>query len=306
MRRILLWAARNRWLREHLSRAWFVRRAVRRFMPGEELSDALRAADAHASSGIGSVFTLLGENLSAIEEAERVAAHYHEVLDAITARGLRGEISVKLTQLGLDIDPGATFRLLEELVAHARRTGETVWVDMEGSAYTDATVDLYERAVRANQNVGLCLQAYLHRTPADVDRLLPLGPSIRLVKGAYDEPAEIAIRGSADVDQVFRDIGERLVDALATDSARRVILGTHDTTLIDALARHATAKGVDRSRLEIQMLYGIRADEQRRLAAEGFDVRCLIAYGSYWYPWYMRRLAERPANVLFALRQLLP
>ena len=306
MRRVFLWAARNRWLRERLSRWWFVRRAVRKFMPGEELEDALTAAERHRSAGINAVFTLLGENVTAFPEAEDVARHYHRVLEEVAARGLDAEISVKLTQLGLDIDADGCGRLVEELSDDAARRGNWVWIDMEASGYVDATLAIYERAAGSRENVGLCLQAYLLRTPADIARLLPVRPSVRLVKGAYDEPPTVAYRSHAEVGAAYAAVAVQLHEAVAAGQARRVILGTHDSRLVDQVARSAEALGISRSRVEVQMLYGIRADEQRRLAMEGLDVRCLIAYGRYWYPWYMRRLAERPANVVFALRQILP
>jgi proline dehydrogenase len=275
-------------------------------MPGEELEDALAAAERHRSAGINAVFTLLGENLTTFAEAEEVARHYHGVLEQVAARGLDGEISVKLTQLGLDIDADGCGRLVEELADDAGRRGSWLWIDIEASDHVDATLAIYERAAGPRENVGLCLQSYLKRTPADIVRLLAVRPSIRLVKGAYDEPPAIAYRSRAEVDAAYTAVAVQLLEAMAAGRARRVILGTHDTGLVDQVARSAEALGITRDRVEVQMLYGIRADEQRRLASEGFDVRCLIAYGHYWYPWYMRRLAERPANVVFALRQLLP
>jgi proline dehydrogenase len=293
-------------MREHLSRWWFVRRAVRKFMPGEELEDAMAAAERHRSAGINAVFTLLGENVTAFAEAEDVARHYHRVLDEVAARDLDAEISVKLTQLGLDLDADGCARLVEELADDAARRGNWVWIDMEASNYVDATLAIYERVAGPRENVGLCLQAYLKRTPTDIARLLPVRPSARLVKGAYDEPVAIAYRSHADVDAAYSAVAVQLLEAVAAGQARRVILGTHDSRLVDQIARSAEAVGIQRNRVEVQMLYGIRAGEQRRLASEGFDVRCLIAYGRFWYPWYMRRLAERPANVVFALRQLLP
>ncbi len=273
-------------------------------MPGEEVADALRAAEAYGPDGIGSVLTLLGENLSSWSEAERVADHYHGVLDEVGLRGLDVEISVKLTQLGLDIDPEGAFGLFDALAGHAERNGTWAWVDIEGSAYTEATVSFYERARAAHPNVGLCLQAYLHRTPRDVQRLLPLRPAIRLVKGAYDEPASIAYRSRPAVDAAFLALSTELLHHV--HGGVRFIAATHDVELIERIARFGEAIGLTRGDIEIQMLYGIRSGEQRRLATEGFKVRGLIAYGSAWYPWYMRRLAERPANVLFALRQVLP
>jgi proline dehydrogenase len=306
IRRLLLWASRNRWLREHLSRTRFTRRAVRRFMPGEELADALAAAEEYRRHGIGSVFTLLGENLTTTGDADRVAAHYHAVLEEIATHGLDAEISVKLTQLGLDLDTEVAFGHVDALARHAAGSGTWVWVDMEGSAYTDATIELYERAARAHRNVGLCVQAYLRATPDHLRRLFAVTPAIRLVKGAYDEPAAIAWHGARRVDAAFAAIATMLLEAQAAGRATRVVLATHDTDLIAQELAIGAALGLGPDRVEVTMLYGIRTGEQRRLAREGVATRGLIAYGAYWYPWYLRRLAERPANVIFALRALLP
>ncbi|TME84117.1 MAG: proline dehydrogenase [Chloroflexi bacterium] len=306
MRRILLWAAHNRWLRDHVPRWRFVRRAVRRFMPGEDMADALAAADRYRAEGIRAVFTLLGENLAAFEDAEAIADHYRQLLGEIDRRRLGAEVSVKLTQLGFDLDPERTYGLVDDLASRAAAIGSWLWIDMEGSAYVERTIALYERAKAAHDNVGLCIQAYLHRTPGDLVRLMSLKPAIRLVKGAYDEPAAIAYRKGPEVDAAYLAAAADLLTAVADGRAARAILGTHDLPLIEQSARFAEAHGLDRDRIEIQMLYGIRAGEQRRLAAEGYNVRALVSYGSYWYPWYVRRLAERPANLVFALRQLLP
>jgi proline dehydrogenase len=306
VRAFLLWAARNRWLREHLPRLRFVRRAVRRFAPGESLSDALEAAERYRALGIGSVFTFLGENVTDLDAAVRDVEHYHGALGEAAERGLDTEISAKLTHFGLDIDPAFAKASLEGLADHAARLGTWVWVDMEGSAATEATIALYERARPGRENLGLCLQAYLRRTPSDIARLLPLRPAIRLVKGAYDEPARIAYRSRADVDAAFLAAGQQLLEGMRAGSVTRFIAGTHDVGLVERLSKAAETLGLDRRAVEVQMLYGIRTPEQRRLVAEGYDVRVLIAYGDAWFSWYLRRLAERPANVLFALRQLLP
>ena len=303
MRRILLWMARNRWLKERLSRLPFARRAVRRFMPGETSEEALDAAERFRPDGIGLLFTRLGENLSDLGEAQAVADHYHALLDAIQQRGLDGEISVKLTQLGLDLDPEATFRHAADLADHAGRLGGTFWIDMEGSAYTEPTIALYERLKGERANIGICLQAYLRRTPADVHRLLPLKPAIRLVKGAYDEPAAIAFRARSEVDAAYQSLAVLMLPAAAGGEVR-LGLGTHDVELVERIADYARGAGYPATCFEVQMLYGIRAGEQVRLAHAGYVVRDLIAYGEAWYAWYMRRLAERPANVWFALRQL--
>ncbi len=306
MRRLLLWMARNAWLRRTLPRLWFARRAVRRFMPGEDADTALAAGATFERDGIVPLYTRLGENLSAIEDADATAAEYVAMIDRMAADGSLGEVSVKLTQLGFDFDVERTFAHVSRLADRAATHGRDVWIDMEGSAYVEATVAFYERLKAVHPNTGLCLQAYLRRTAADIQRLLPLDPRIRLVKGAYDEPATIAYRRRPEVDGNFLALAVELLGAIAGGSSVRLGLGTHDVRLVEQIAAHADALGVPRSAYEVQMLYGIRAAEQRRLAGAGFVVRTLIAYGPAWYPWYMRRLAERPANVLFALRQALP
>lgn len=305
MRSLLLWMARNSWLRRHLPRLWFARRAVRRFMPGEDAESAVAVAVGFQIEGIASLLTHLGENLTDIAEADAVADHYLRVLDEIHTRKLDGEVSVKLTQLGFDLDVDRAFEHASGLAARATQDGKTLWIDMEGSAYTEGTVSFYERLKAVHPNVGLCLQAYLKRTAADIQRLLPLSPQIRLVKGAYAEPPSIAYRSRHEVDANYLALSVALLDAARAGKRVRIGLGTHDVQLIDQVAAHASAMGLPRTAFEVQMLYGIRMDQQRRLAREGFLVRDLIAYGEAWYPWYMRRLAERPANVLFALRQMI-
>ena len=305
MRALLLWMARNRWLREHLPKLWFARRAVRRFMPGEDAGSALDAAVRFKADRIASEFTRLGENVTAVEEGDAVAEHYLGLLDEIKARDLDGEVSVKLTQLGYDLDVERTLAHAQRLAARAAENGKTLWVDMEGSAYAEGTIGFYERLKATNANTGLCLQAYLHRTAADIQRLLPLSPRIRLVKGAYAEPASIAYQTRHDVDTNYVALAVAMLDAAHQGADVLLGLGTHDVRLIEQIAEHAVALGLPKSSFEVQMLYGIRMDQQRRLAREGYTVRDLIAYGEAWYPWYMRRLAERPANVLFALRQII-
>jgi proline dehydrogenase len=305
MRRLFLWAARNRWLKAHLPNLPFMQRAVRRFMPGETMDDALRAAGPLQQAGIATMYTRLGENLADLAEADAVADHYHELLDRIAAAGIRGEVSVKPTQLGLDLDEERTLVHLVGLAEHAAATGSYLWLDMEGSAYTDATIGLYERLRASQPRTGICLQAYLHRTAADLERLRPLDPAIRLVKGAYDEPATIAYRDRRQVDANYL----ALAVSFLRDGRGRLIrlgLGTHDVALIEQIATQVEPAGVPRDGFEIEMLYGIRTREQFRLAAAGYRVATLIAYGDAWYAWYMRRLAERPANVTFAIRSLLP
>ena len=305
MRRVFLWAARNRWLKERLPRLRFMRRAVRRFMPGETLDEALTAAIPLQSAGIGTMYTRLGENLADLAAADEVATHYLEAIDKIVAAGITGEISVKPTQLGLDHNTESCLAHLVRLADHAAAVGSYLWIDMEGSDYVEATIALYERLRTTHPRTGICLQAYLRRTADDIERLRPLDPAIRLVKGAYDEPESIAYRDRRSVDANYLGLAVRfLLDGRGRPI--RLGLGTHDVVLIEQIATQVGAAGIGRDAYEVQMLYGIREADQFRLAKAGYRVQALIAYGEHWYPWYMRRLAERPANVWFALRQMLP
>jgi proline dehydrogenase len=295
--------ARNRWLKERLPRLPFARRAVRRFMPGESTEEALDAAETFKPAGIGVLMTHLGENLNDLADAQAVSDNYHALLDEIERRGLDGELSVKLTQLGLDLDPEAPIKHMLGLADHATKLGGTIWIDMEGSAYTDRTLQSYRRLQEEKGNIGLCLQAYLRRTAADLEMLLPLKPAIRLVKGAYDEHAAIAFRHKSEVNASYRSLALRMLP-LAAAGDLKMGLGTHDLMLISEVADQARRAGYPVTCFEVEMLFGIRSGEQRRLASEGYRVRDLISYGDAWYAWYLRRLAERPANIMFALRQV--
>jgi proline dehydrogenase len=305
MRRLLLWMARNRFLRTNLPKLWFAKRAVRRFMPGETPESALDAAVKFQAEGIRSEFTRLGENVETLLECEDTASHYIALMADIEARGIDGEVSVKLTQLGYDIDVERTLERAQRLAAKAAEGGRTFWIDMEGSAYAEGTISFYERLKSTHPNTGLCLQSYLRRTAADIERLLPLAPRIRLVKGAYSEPESIAFKSHDDVNRSFVDLAVALLEGRRQGGDVRLGLGTHDVKLIEQIAERASAMDLPKSSFEVQMLYGIRMDQQRRLVSEGYIVRALISYGHAWYPWYMRRLAERPANVIFALRQII-
>ncbi len=303
MRSLLLAASQNRWLRDHATHYSFVRGTVSRFMPGETLDDAIGAAEALRSKKIGSVFTHLGENIKDRAEAQQVAEHYLEVLKRIREKGLQAEISVKLTQLGLDLSLDLCFEHLNAIIERAEKDS-IVWVDMEASNYVDATLELYRRALTAHPNVGICLQAYLHRTKDDLAKLLPLRPSIRLVKGAYNEPPEIAFPRKQDVDENYFELGKQMLEAKKENCCVRAAFGTHDEALIRRLADFASGEGLAKKDFEVQMLYGIQRAEQERLASDGCTSIVLVAYGSYWYPWFVRRLAERPANLWFMLRNV--
>ena len=227
-----------------------------------------------------------------------------ESLDQVQERGLSTHISVKLTHLGLDLDRDGTYAHLETLIRHAAQSNNFVWVDMEGSEYVDVTLDLFRRARAEFPNVGLCLQAYLYRTADDLADLLERDATIRLVKGAYRESPKVAYPRKADVDQNFLKLTEAMLDHTKTSAAQPHAVATHDVTLIEAIRALAAQKGIARDRWEVDMLYGIRQADQLRLVEEGVPVRVLISYGKAWFAWYMRRLAERPANVGFVVKSM--
>jgi proline dehydrogenase len=305
LRKLFLLLARSTWLGERLPKLPFMQRAIRRLMPGNEIADALNAAVDLQVLGIRTLYTKLGEAITDPAGAQAVHDHYLELLARIKDAEVDGEISVKPTQLGLDIDEVVCLGHLKSLAAAAEAQGSYLWIDMEDSAYVDRTLDLYQRLRVSHASTGVCLQAYLRRTAKDVERLLPLAPAIRLVKGAYDEPKAIAFKSKKEVDANYLSLAVILVRE-SRERQMRVGLGTHDLDLVEQVAGHAAAAGIPKDAFEVQMLYGVRAKDQRRLAKAGFKVQVLIAYGDAWYRWYMRRLAERPANVLFAMRQLLP
>jgi proline dehydrogenase len=303
MRRLLLLASQSAWLRRRATRYWFMRRSVRRFMPGETAGDALAAAAALQQHGISTVFTLLGENVTEEREAGAVGGHYQDVLRRIRETALPTEVSVKPTQLGLDVDLELCSRHLEA-IAEAAGPESVVWIDMESSAYTDRTLELYRRALGKRPNVGVCLQAYLYRTAADLQALIPKGGAVRLVKGAYNEPPSIAYARKKDVDENFYRLAAQMLSREARRAGMRAAFATHDGALIARIQQLAESPGLSKNALEFQMLYGIQRNEQLRLAREGWRSAVLIAYGSHWFPWFMRRLAERPANLWFVLRNL--
>lgn len=304
MRSVLLAASDSRWLRRNAPRVGFIRRAVTRFMPGEDAEAALDAAQVLVADGIRTIFTNLGENVVDLGEAEAVTTHYLALLDSIAARGLPAEISVKLTQMGLDIDKDRCRALLQRLVAHADALGIYVWLDMEQHPYVDVTLELYHAVRATHARVGVCLQAYLYRTPQDLEAVIGAGGGVRLVKGAYREPASVAFPKKSDVDAAYLALAKRMIAPEVRAAGFDAVFGTHDTTLIAAIQQHAEASGVPRDGYEFALLYGIQRAVQQQIAREGYRIRVLISYGSFWFPWYMRRLAERPANVWFVVRTM--
>lgn len=267
------------------------------------MEDALREAVRLTESGITSTLTLLGEHHDSADAADGVLAHYLDVLARIREKGIDAEVSAKPSQMGLS--QGA-----DEMASRYGRLAESagssmVWIDMESSEHVDATLELFRVLRRTHDNVGLCLQSYLRRTASDLDALLELQPAIRLVKGAYMEPDTVAFARKRDVDQNFVRLAGVLLRARKNGAAGRPVIATHDPRMIGEANRVAYELGLAKDRYEFSMLYGIQRQEQERLARNGYAIRVLISYGESWFPWYMRRLAERPANMLFVLKQML-
>lgn len=303
MRRLLLKLSQSTWLRQRATTYGFMRRASRRFLPGETLDEALTACSNLASQHLGTLLTHLGENVASRHEAAEVTNHYCEVLDRILTSGLPIELSVKLTQLGLDLDPGFCFSNLTKLLARAP-IGRTIWIDMEQSMYIEPTFEIFWRAQHLYPKVGICVQACLRRTRGDVHRLILGNAAVRLVKGAYRESPEVAFPKKRDVDENYYRLAQKLLSTEARRRGVRAALATHDRGLISRLADWAVAEGINPQEIEFQMLYGIQRQEQLRLAQASYRTSVLVSYGSHWFPWFMRRLAERPANVLFLARNL--
>jgi proline dehydrogenase len=288
-------------MRQRVSALPFIRRAVSRFMPGEYLEAALGAAAELQCDGLGSVLTRLGENITDVVAADETMRHYAEVSDAIRARGLDAHISVKLTQLGLDIDPQHCQANLLRLADDTSERRVMLWIDMEQSSYVGRTLDM-RRALRAYPHTGVCVQAYLRRTAEDLSSLIPLGGGIRLVKGAYLEPSDVAYPRKRDVDENYFRLATQMLDTSRT--GLRPVFGTHDQVLIDRIRQQADRSGIARDAYEFHLLFGIQRGEQVRLVRSGHRVKTLISYGEQWFPWYMRRLAERPANLLFVAKSM--
>ncbi len=302
-RKTLLWISENRKLRQSLPNLGFIQRAVKRFMPGEKLSDALWAAEELRADSVNTIITHLGENISQEREAAQVRDHYIDALQQINNHSLDAYLSVKLTQLGLDLSEDFCAKSTTAIVEAAHKHRNMVWIDMEQSHYVDRTLNIYKRIKQKHSNVGICLQAYLYRTEKDIRGLIPLEPAIRLVKGAYSEPGSIAFPKKTHVDANYQKILRHLLQNIKKHNLRLGV-ATHDQKLIRYAMEEASRENLGQGDYEFQLLYGIRTDQQKRLATEGFKVRALISYGTYWFPWYVRRLAERPANVFFVLKNL--
>ena len=273
------------------------RSVAHRFVAGTELSEAIAVAETLNAEGMKVSLDYLGEHVTVVEEADSARDSYLECIEAIAEHGLDANISVKLTQLGMGLDNDAAAGNLDAIATSAAKHGTTVTVDMEESAHTETTVAMYEAAQKRHGNLGIAIQSYLHRSWSDVERLIPLGGHIRICKGAYVEPVEVAIQSGRDIDASF----DALTELLMSTEAVKPAIATHDDDRIVP----AIAASVERSApWEFQMLYGVRRDRQAQLVADGHDMRVYVPYGEAWYPYLTRRLAERPANLSFFARAL--
>jgi proline dehydrogenase len=304
MRKALLWASTNAWMRERATKTAFVRRSVVKFMPGERVEDAIEAARALKPQSINTILTRLGENITRIEEAQEVYDHYCRVIDLVKASGLDAQISIKPTQLGYDQNPDICYDYCLKLLQRSDAAGNFFWLDMESSPYVDGTIALFKRLRPSSPNVGIAIQAYLHRTEKDIEELVQLGSAIRLVKGAYLEPASVAYPQKSDVDANYLKLAARLLQDDNNRPGALLHIATHDLTIQAKLQEIIRQRNVAQSRYEFAMLYGIQSGRQQELGRQGVKVRCLISYGEYWFPWYMRRLGERPANVWFVVKNI--
>lgn len=299
----LLWASQSKRMERMVRSSRLMRPLVARFMPGETIEAAMSAVRRLKGEGTPVIMTYLGENVTAESEADQTVAEYERLFAALRAEGADAHVSIKLTQFGWDLDRNRALDRVRRMIALARGNGTDLAIDIESSPYVESTVAAYEQLLREADNVALCLQAYLHRTPSDVERLLPSKPYIRLVKGAYREPATVAMQTRPEIDARYRALANTLLSR-RTEGAR-IVLGTHDMRLIEQIRTDARSAGAPESAFEVQMLYGIQDAGRRELAAQGVKTRVLISYGRAWYPWFMRRLAEKPRNLLFVARNLL-
>ncbi len=282
----------------------FATRVTRRFVAGETLDDAIRVVRTLNAKGILASLDHLGENVHTEADANRAAGEYVELLDRIAQTGIKSNVSLKLTQLGLDIGEEICVNHMRRLLQHAQELGNFIRIDMESAAYTDRTLRVFRtlREEHGFTNVGVVLQAYLYRSEQDVRQLASEGANIRLCKGAYKEPPDVAFPDKADVDKSYVKLSQIYLDDAARAKGAHVAFATHDDKMIAAAKECAASHHIPNDQIEFQMLYGIRPQRQEELAAEGYRMRVYVPYGREWYPYFMRRLAERPANVWFLAR----
>lgn len=300
IRDFIFWLSTKKAVTEAIARRGMRYGFARRFVAGERLEDALAAGRELARDGRRISLNHLGENVRTVREAEQARDSYIAMVHALERERIDGNVSIKLTQLGLDISPSLCLELTGRIAAAAQAVGRTIEVDMEGSTYTDATLDIFEAVRRQQDNVALAIQAYLYRSERDIERLQPLRPKIRLVKGAYREPKQIAYQKKSDVDANYRRLLVKLIEG-----GFSVAIATHDPAMLEFARAQLCAHQLGEDRYEFQMIFGVRRDLQAELRQQGYPLRIYVPFGTEWCPYFMRRLAERPANVWFVLRSLL-
>jgi proline dehydrogenase len=299
LRALFLWLSNRRWMARVALATPLLRRMPLRFVAGTTLDQAVAAVRALNADGASATLDVLGESVSDRASAERAAAAYVATIERIAAEGLDANVSIKLTQMGLDLGIDACLEVLQPVVEAGDRHGIFVRIDMESSAYVDRTLEVVARLGAGGCDIGPVIQAYLHRSRGDVERLAADRVRTRICKGAYAEPPEVALQERGAIGDAFVALVERLLEADAYPG-----VATHDPDMIERVKVFARERDIGSDRFEFQMLYGIRRDLQRQLLAEGYRLRVYVPYGTEWYPYFMRRLAERPANVLFVLRSI--
>lgn len=302
LRSSLLWASQNKSIERVVRSSSAMRPLVSRFMPGETIEDVMPAVRGLRAEQTPSIITYLGENVDSDAAADQTVAEYERLISTLSAAKENAHVSIKLTQFGWDIDSARALDRVRSVAAMGAAAGSVFAIDMESSSYVESTIEAYESISRDFPDTTLCLQAYLHRTPDDLKRLLPGRPYIRLVKGAYREPADRALQSRDEVSARYRSLARELLEAVQRGDAR-VAFGTHDLDLLSRIRQDARELGVAPTDYEIQMLYGIQNEARRSLASRGEQVRVLISYGRAWYAWFMRRLAEKPSNILLVARR---
>ncbi len=302
VRDFIFWLSTKKKVTDAIARRGIQHGFALRFIAGEHLPDAIRACQELNREGRQISLNHLGENVTTTDEATKVKDGYIEMVRELDRQKIQGNISIKLTQLGLDVQPGGPdlcLRLAEEIVATAAAIGRDIEMDMEGSPYTDVTLDIFEAIRKRHATVGLAVQAYLHRTEKDVERLAPLAPKLRLVKGAYREPKSIAFQKKKDVDANYCRLLDQLLDGRFFPA-----IATHDPAMLDHARKRIAERSLGKDKYEFQMIYGIRRDLQQDIRAQGHALRVYVPYGTEWCPYFMRRLSERPANCWFVVKNM--
>ncbi len=303
VRNFIFWLSTKRSVTDPIARRGMKYGFAKRFVAGESLEEALTASKDLCSQGRSVSLNRLGENVTSEAAAREVCAGYIHMVEELHAKNLSGNISIKLTQLGLDIDKELCRSLAREIAVRAAALGRSIEMDMEGSVYTDVTLDIFESVQRELGNCGLAVQAYLYRTEKDLQRLAPVKPKIRLVKGAYREPKKIAFQKKSEVDENFKKLTTYLLEGAALGNYLPAI-ASHDPVMVGHAQAEAARIKLDKSRYEFQMIYGIRRDLQEQVHAAGNTLQVYVPFGTDWCPYFMRRLSERPANCWFVLRSL--